>query len=1074
MKLSNRNIFALLAASASLLTSCSDDVLYKDEIPGGENQGVILYLPEMPADQTPTTGTRAEGQLAGFTRSETTFDNRRVFIYPVNNDGTVDDSPIELDIKGQTPIRTSNGYAAYKLDIPTGSYKMYVTANIELGDNIKRSELLAMDVAVPTDLDKGLPMSCSNEELQVSYGDGVTSALGNSSINIAPGAEDVTIKANLKYCVSKVRVTMINDLSPTDLVKGIKVTNHLSTSSIFPDVRDTKEKEDAYKASQDYTVTSGKYFNVVTVDAAGVSKTNVDELGSEISVAEGNTTPYTHQAVFYVPERIFQTSSDNVTMHVTVGGVEKVIAIGHEENGNKIVKRSHFYDYVGASDGKFYLQVQPWDIETMIGALNGPTFLHVDQTSIDVQAGYQTEMWYETNAPSIETDCAEYNGQKIFHFITKEDAPNTLIIEMNSEIDRAEFNDIPEEDKKWFTIKAGTIKKKIAVNLTFDEFILLENDMVTIDVAENKESGRYNGNYKVTLRTNLDNITLEKVKWGENTTEGTPHSLMITSDGTVDNVLDLSQPIPVVNGEVIFYVNFNDLNSSRKLWKEDSEMAIKVSGTTSTGENREALVNVYVRAAYDTYRIHFYAADWNHPHIYVYQCLQMPGDIDTSKTNARPNDPVGYKDGEYYAALEYDFTGAVAFKGWNVGEGNNPYAAGQHNQEGSGFFCFYDHYQDENNNWSPSKTFNYNANWHVDNKALENELHYYRMDFAQAHREKVKNANLCTVCTPANTKDIPTSWPGIHMIPDPEMGDGWWYFELSGVADPGKALIMFTDCALNDHGYQDWMEGKRYPLKDQPGVALFDYPTKEGWFEFKSGSKNLSFSAFEPGSEPETIRIYRIYWPYSSSWKGLNIWQGGTVWGNDDYNSWPNNQATRGGSYKQYNDSYAYIEVRTLNTEMTGSLSYQSKNGTSYSTAKTLNFSNFTKTLENGNDVYSYTITSLGNGYGGVPSGSPVVTGPTEGSTTSTFEVGKKYAIIFSNSHSIWMWGSTKNEAITEKQGYTWDAQPQDAQYEFTTSIAGETQMKYKLDKADEVYTVNVGEFKYSTTNSRYEAKINK
>ena len=1054
MKLSNRNIFALLAASASLLTSCSDDVLYKDEIPGGENQGVILYLPEMPADQTPATGTRAEGQLAGFTRSETTFDNRRVFIYPVNNDGTVDDSPIELDIKGQTPIRTSNGYAAYKLDIPTGSYKMYVTANIELGDNIKRSELLAMDVAVPTDLDKGLPMSCSNEELQVSYGDGVTSALGNSSINIAPGAENVTIKANLKYCVSKVRVTMINDLSPTDLVKGIKVTNHLSTSSIFPDVRDTKEKEDAYKASQDYTVTSGKYFNAVTVDAAGVSKTNVDELGSEISVAEGNTTPYTHQAVFYVPERIFQTSSDNVTMHVTVGGVEKVIAIGHEENGNKIVKRSHFYDYVGASDGKFYLQVQPWDIETMIGALNGPTFLHVDKTSIDVQAGYQTEMWYDTNASSIETDCAEYNGQKIFHFITKEDAPNTLIIEMNSEIDRAEFNDIPEEDKKWFTIKAGTIKKKIAVNLTFDEFILLENDMVTIDVAENKESGRYNGNYKVTLRTNLDNISLEKVKWGENTTEGTPHSLMLTSDGTIANVLDLSQPIPVVNGEVTFYINFNDLNSSRKLWKEDSEMAVKVSGTTSTGENREALVNVYVRAAYDTYRIHFYAADWNHPHIYVYQCLKLPSD-QTLTNGATKGMPVG--ENKDRAALEYDFTGGVAFKGWNVGAYNDPNAAGSKEE---GFWLF-----SGSGSWAPTRGGD------------DFDKHYYALDFAAAHRTKLKTAgpNGSSLCTECTKDDFPSSWPGIHMLPDPEMGDGWWTFELSGVADTGKALIMFTDCSENDHGYGDWMEnGHRYPKKDLPGVALFDYPTKEGWFEYKTNAINLSFSAFEPGSEPETIRIYRIYWPYSSSWKGLNIWQGGTVWGNDDYNSWPNNQATRGGSYKQYNDSYAYIEVRTLNTEMTGSLSYQSKNGTSYSTAKTLNFSNFTKTLENGNDVYSYTITSLGNGYGGVPSGSPVVTGPTEGSTTSTFEVGKKYAIIFSNSHSIWMWGSTKNEAITEKQGYTWDAQPQDAQYEFTTSTAGETQMKYKLDKADEVYTVNVGEFKYSTTNSRYEAKINK
>lgn len=951
MKLSNRNIFALLAASASLLTSCSDDVLYKDENPGGETQGVILYLPEMPADQIPETGTRSEGQLAGFTRSETTFDNRRVFIYPVNTDGTVEEDPIELDIKGQTPYRTEEGYAAYKLDIEVGTYKMYVTANIDLGDKIKHSDLLAMDVAVPSDLGKGLPMSCANEDLSVSYGDGATSTLGNGSITIAPGAEDITIKANLKYCVSKVRVTMINDLSPIDLVKEIKVTNHLSSSSIFPDVRDTKEKEEAYKASGEYTVTSGKYYNVVTVDAAGVSKTNVDELGNEISVAEGNTTPYTHQAVFYVPERLFQTSTDNVTMHVTVGGVEKVIAIGHEENGNKIVKRSHFYDYVGASDGKFYLQVQPWDIETMIGALNGPTFLHVDQTSIDVQAGEQTEMWYETNAASIEADCAEYDGQKIFRFTTKDDAPNTLFIEMNSEIDLAEFNNIPEEDKKWFTIQAGTIKKKIAVNLTFDEFITIDNDIVTIDVAENKESGRYSGNYKITLRTNLNEVTLEKSGWNENTEEGTLQSLMLTSDGTTANALDLSQPISVVNGEVTFYVNFNDLNSSRKLWKEDSEMAVKVSGTTSTGENREALVNIYVRAAYDTYRIHFYAADWNHPHIYVYQCLKLPSD-QTLTNGATKGMPVG--ESADRAALEYDFTGGVAFKGWNVGVDNDPNAAGS---KDGGFWLF-----SGSGSWAPTRN------------GADFDRHYYALDFAAAHRAKIKTAgpNGSSLCTECTKDDFPSSWPGIHMLPDTEMGNGWWTFELSGVADPGKALVMFTDCSENSHGYGDWMEDKRYPKKEQPGVALFDYPTKEGWFEYKAGATGLSFSAFEPGSEPEKIRTYRIYWPYSSSWKGLNVWQGSTVWGNDDYSSWPNNQSTRSGSYKKYNDSYAYLEVRTLNTEMTGAFKYERKNGNSYSGEQNLNFSNFAKTSENGNEVYSYTITSLGAGKGGTPDGTPI------------------------------------------------------------------------------------------------------
>ena len=58
---------------------------------------------------------------------------------------------------------------------------------------------------------------------------------------------------------------------------------------------------------------------------------------------------------------------------------------------------------------------------------------------------------------------------------------------------------------------------------------------------------------------------------------------------------------------------------------------------------------------------------------------------------------------------------------------------------------------------------------------------------------------------------------------------GWYRFELSGVATPGKALIMFTD--THPHGYD---VANRYPLDKQVGVPLFDFPNREGWFDWET------------------------------------------------------------------------------------------------------------------------------------------------------------------------------------------------------------------------------------------------
>ncbi|MDE5868592.1 MAG: hypothetical protein K2H18_00025, partial [Muribaculaceae bacterium] len=483
----------------------------------------------------------------------------------------------------------------------------------------------------------------------------------------------------------------------------------------------------------------------------------------------------------------------------------------------------------------------------LAGALNGSYWLKVDKTSVSIDAGFNTELRYESNAAVIP-GCKQFQGQDIYKF-TKNNG--LLTVTLNPEIDREEFTALKAtDDWKYFTLTAGTIIKKIDVtNFNFSEFIM-EDQIVTIDVSERKESGQYNGAFNVILSTNLSSVKFEKAEWVAAADSGEPGNAsskasIIINDMSGDPIR-MGEGFPASDaGEIKFQISYNGLNSNRPFWNESHDLKLVVKGLDKNGNVAKdaegndvtCTIMIYVRPSYDTYKIHFYAEDWSHPHIYVYQVLKMPGDLADSQ---RRNKPVG-KDGGY-AALEYDFTGAIAFKGWYSSSYNNP------NNSGSlinNFWVFTD-----GTDWNPSLKHNPN----------DFSKHYNTVDFCKNHREEIlkagaSNSSLCTVCTPVDAEgkikesEIWSSWPGIHMKPE---GNGWWYFELSGVADPGKALIMFTECAANDHGYKaEWMEMKRYPykhkdsndnLQDMPGVALFDYPTKEGWFVFNKRANDQDFT----------------------------------------------------------------------------------------------------------------------------------------------------------------------------------------------------------------------------------------
>ena len=202
------------------------------------------------------------------------------------------------------------------------------------------------------------------------------------------------------------------------------------------------------------------------------------------------------------------------------------------------------------------------------------------------------------------------------------------------------------------------------------------------------------------------------------------------------------------------------------------------------------------------YKIHFKANGWTNPHIYVYQCLEFPSDVRNPKL---ANKPIATDESCNHSALEYSFTGKIAFKGWDTESSyNNPDAAAKGPIKG---FYYFD--SDVNT-----------GSWDADKSGFTN--HYYdNMDFCFDYR--YSSDCDCEKCK-GNTYN--KLWPGIKMKKGSGASDGWWDFELTGVAEPGKALIMFAD----GHTYGDF--SLRFPYDNNVGVPLFDFPDKEGWLYY--------------------------------------------------------------------------------------------------------------------------------------------------------------------------------------------------------------------------------------------------
>ncbi|MDE5976449.1 MAG: hypothetical protein K2G69_07860, partial [Muribaculaceae bacterium] len=827
----------------------------------------------------------------------------------------------------------SNDYKQTTIDLVPDTYRFYVVGNLSnyapagtdfftiSEENLKSLVLEFNATSKALTPANGLPMVCLPNEIK--KGETVVT----SGEYLIEAGDNPTIKADLSFLCSKVRYTILFDNAQGGISNAqFGPANFLDFDGASATSLETYTKMSGDGVPYDpnnihqfnlSSITLNKVENPATWLNYGVAK---EEYTSNLATTtfSANQAKRTWQGIVYVPENLHNSDEKKTTLYFDgkVNGefsnpYSLVLNKARTDAGETRVLRSKFYDIVASAKSRDKLTIENLKVadfttKELVYGLHGNYFLHVDKTEFTMKGGEEVTIVYESDT-DIELISPEAGGKEIFKFEKKRDEENNkdlLLISINPEISFEDSQSLPEN--QFFHIKAGTLVKKIDVTLDCQPFINVNPQDLTLNVRELKASGDYSGSLPVKIETNLREIKIELVASDDWTAADSEHALKLTSSTNGDIV---SGNNVSVNGVYTVNVTYRDLNSTNNFWKNSHSLVFKVSGKSGSW-SKEIPVTIDVKPAIDDYIIHLKADGWSNPHIYVYQCLELPADFWGMAGNvALASKPIGYSDAQnqYFAALEYSFTGKIAFKGWNYTDNRNSLDGWnqgnwKYGSEHHGFFLFKDCHN------KPDGICDWNAS-----KGDSDKRYNKNLDFCKDQRN-----NGCSLCNSAS--DYNKMWPGVRMkLTKAADGSTWYTFRLTGVATPGKALIMFTD----GHNFSSGQN--RYPGEAEVGIPLFDFPNREGWFDvskvsegFKSSGPKIDNSVVNPAPNPgpdpiPSSNTYRIYfkWNLHNQLTKLRIWHsdlGINIGGNYfDYNN-TTADAGNGGTYYKGENGWAWLQ----------------------------------------------------------------------------------------------------------------------------------------------------------------------
>lgn len=825
-------ILSLVSWFILLVTvSCSDE-LGGERAPISSESNLHVLVPTVLSSRGTRTDDASGLPTYNATVDECQINDLTLYAFPVENDGKllVETLPAPL-----ATMMVEPHVANYQLNIEPGTYHIYVVANMNKvlsGQNIETEENLkdiVLNYAAGTE--PGMPVS-TNIPMIYEPKD-VNGNIIDKKIEKS-GKKYTEVAANLKFTCVKVKLNLIMDptasdnlhdksYSITDIVaQKLTPSTHLLWDGKFtqPDVTPeyaTGMDNTIYSSTSTGDASKGCYYQKGEYEINEDNKDVANEDVVKIADAykdKGTPNPtndkqWLFQGTYYLPERYISKAEEQSVLKISgkVNNSNKnqyTIKLGHKQNASDAAPtfpRGTYYEITGKlkSYGDMDLdcdvKVSNWQ-PVEINADFYHTTLWVNKAEANVTSTKGDTISYNSSEPDVTFGCIDTKtvGEKDEKVIieTKKDGNNIIFgINPNIPIDKFPKNSAGKrEGTARAYLMANNIKKYIEVHYDVTPYFKVSPKNVVIYWGKDPDDKQVLEKHFV-VETNLGGLKAYQNINGTLTEKASGSTAQV---GSAPSRLEISYDnTPNADGKYLMKVTETQNPVTTTVYNFTLSPLNQISGDEVASQE----VTVTVKPEFGPYRIYMRA---------INDVYSWSGDKDTQSNLV------------------------VVMKGqlpeYTIPEG--------------------DYNGDKNFNWDDG-WFWKKDNWAGDEKTHSDKHYLY------AYTQIGENTN--------SSPNMPT-WVFTEKFPGDKLtGDinnaGWYYKDIEknkkssltfnnaqGEKEikPGQTLVIFGN-GDNAFGNDGGRTPHRFPHHMDPGIPLFNYEDREGWYLY----------------DPTCIPYYRVY-----------------------------------------------------------------------------------------------------------------------------------------------------------------------------------------------------------------------
>lgn len=825
-------ILSLVSWFILLVTvSCSDE-LGGERAPISSGSNLHVLVPTVLSSRGTNPDDASGLPTYNATVDECQINDLTLYAFPTGNEGKllVETLPAPL-----ATMMVEPNVANYQLKIEPGTYHIYVVANMNKvlsGKNIQtEDELKKIVLGYGFETEPGMPVS-TNIPMIYEPKD-VNGNIIDKKIEKS-GDKYTEVAANLKFTCVKVKLNLIMDptasdnlydksYSITDIVaQKLTPSTHLLWDGKFTQKDVTSEYATGidtplYKSTPTGDASKGCYYQKgeyeINEDNKNVANEDVvkiaDAYKDKGTPKPTNDKQWLFQGTYYLPERYISKAEEQSVLKISgkVNNSNKnqyTIKLGHKQNASDAVPtfpRGTYYEITGKlkSYGDMDLdcdvKVSDWQ-PVEINADFYHTTLWVNKAEANVTSTKGDTISYNSSEPDVTFGCIDTKtvGEKDEKVIieTKRDGKN-IIFGLNPNIP---INEFPKnsagkrEGTARVYLMANNIKKYINVHYDVTPYFKVSPKNVVIYWGKDPDDKQVLEKHFV-VETNLGGLKayqningtlIEKASGSTAQVGGAPSRLEISYDNT-----------PNADGKYLMKVTETQNPVTTTVYNFTLSPLNQISGDEVASQE----VTVTVKPEFGPYRIYMRA---------INDVYSWSGDKDTQSNLV------------------------VVMKGqlpeYTIPEG--------------------DYNGDKNFNWDDG-WFWKKDNWAGDEKTHSDKHYLY------AYTQIGENTS--------SSPDMPT-WVFTAQFPGDKLtGDinnaGWYYKDIEknkkssltfnnaqGEKEikPGQTLVIFGN-GDNAFGNDGGRTPHRFPHHMDPGIPLFNYEDREGWYLY----------------DPTCIPYYRVY-----------------------------------------------------------------------------------------------------------------------------------------------------------------------------------------------------------------------